>query len=443
MSDIKKGNYSSWQEEYKAKLCTAEDAAKTIQSNDRIGLGGGTCIPPAFSTAISKRAGEIKDVLISLGLAFGLYDFMKPENKESFTIETMFVGPMERICLDWKTAHYIPSHLLDVPAYGLSRKFTHLGTVASPPDENGYMCRSLFGSFFSKELIKRADKMVVEVNKNMPRINTEDFMIHVSEVDYIIENDTPIFELPNIPITETEEKIAAYIAEMIPNDSTIQIGIGGLANAVTHLLLDKKNLGIHTELAVPSIMELMKAGVVNGSKKNFMPNQAVAAFALGTKDFYKFIDGNKDFLFKDISFTNDPLIIGKNDNLISINNALMIDLTGQVASESIGIKQYSGTGGQVNFVNGAKYSKGGKSIIALNSTYVDKEGKIQSKVLSTLPQGTIVSTSRNDVEYIITEYGVANLRYKNMTDRIRTLINIAHPDFRDKLKNDAKRNNWL
>jgi len=436
-------NKSSWKEEYKAKLCTAEEAAKTIESNDRIGLGGGTCIPPAFATAISKRAGEVKDVLISLGLAFGLYDFMKPENKESFSMETMFVGPMERICLDWKTAHYIPSHLLDTPNYGLSRKFTHVASVATPPDENGYMCRSLFGSFLNKEIIGKADKVVIEVNKNFPRINTEDFLIHVSEVDCIIENDAPVFELPNIPITETEEKIAAYIAEMIPNESTLQIGIGGLANAVTHLLMDKKNLGIHTELAVPSIMELMKAGVINGSKKNFMPNQAVAAFALGTNEFYNFLDGNKDFIFKEIGFTNDPLIIGKNDNLISINNALMVDLNGQVASESIGIKQYSGTGGQVNFVNGSNYSKGGKSIIALNSTYVDKEGKIQSKILSTFPQGTITTTSRNDVQYIITEYGVVNLRYMNMTERIKSLINIAHPDFRDKLKSEAKRNNWI
>ncbi|MDY0131051.1 MAG: acetyl-CoA hydrolase/transferase C-terminal domain-containing protein [Desulforegulaceae bacterium] len=434
---------TQWKDLYNQKLCSAEEAAKIIVSNDKVGLSGGTCIPPAFCRALSARANELKNILLGLGFAMDFYDFMDPKNKESFEIETMFVGPVERICMQQGVSNYVPLHLGDCPSYVESRGYNIVSSVVTPPDENGYMCRSLFGSFLHKKDIAKADTVIVEVNKKLPKINSEDFMIHVSEVDHIIENDADIFEVPEIVITETEKKIASYISELIDDGSTIQLGFGGLGNAIGHNLKNKKNLGMHSEVVTPSVMELVKSGVINGSQKTFMPGKVTAAFCVGTKEFYDFIHENDDFVFKDISYINNPLIIAKNDNLVSINNALMIDLTGQAASESIGTYQYSGTGGQLNFIHGAKLSKGGKSIISLNSTFTDKNGELKSKIVPYFPPGTIVTTPRTEVEYIVTEYGVANLRYKSTATRVKALISIAHPQFREELVKKAEKNNWI
>ncbi len=436
--------YSTWQEEYQAKLTSAEEAAKVVQSGESIFFGGGTGIPTAFATALGKRADELENITISQGYAMGLFDYMKPENKERFQIETMFVGPMERICMQWGVAQYKPMHLSDIPAAALHANCRRVAFVATPPDENGYMNRSCFGSFLpNEECVKPADTIIVEVNRNAPRLNSDDFKIHVSDVDFIIENDFPLFELPDIPIMDEEKKIAEYIADLVPDGSCIQIGLGGLANAVGYLLHEKKDLGMHAEVVTPSVAELVKAGVINGLRKNFMPGKVVSAFAVGTKKFYNEIHNNDSFYFKEVGWVNNPDIIGLNDNLVSINNTLMVDLTGQAASESIGIMQYSATGGQLDFILGARKSRGGKSILSLNSTYTDKNGKLQTKIMPTFPAGTIVTTPRTLVEYIITEYGVANLRLRTVKERAKSLIGISHPEFRDQLTFEAKKNGWL
>ena len=435
---------SSWQEIYKAKLCSPQEAAAGVTSNDTVFVGGGTGIPRAFVNAVGLRAGELRNVTLFQGLAMDLYEYMKPEHKESFNIETMFVGPMERVCMEWGIAHYVPMHLADLPDIARSKKFNKTAFMVTPPDENGYMNRSCFGSFCpNEECIQRSDVVIAEVNQNTPWLVSDDFKIHVSKVDHIIENHSPIFILPETPASKTEKEMAGYIADLIPDGATIQLGFGGLANAIGHFLLGKKDLGMHSEIVTPAVMELMEKGVINGSKKTFMPGKVVSAFAIGTQEFYDFINRNEDFYFKEIGWVNNPDIIGRNDNLISVNTALMIDLSGQVAAESIGTKQYSGSGGQVNFVHGAKKSKGGKSIIALKSTYTDKEGVLHSKIVPTFPLGTIVTTSRNDVEYIVSEYGVANLRYESIEKRTRKLIAISHPDFRDELEFEAKKTGWL
>lgn len=437
-------HYSTWQEEYRAKLRTAEEAAKVVQSGESVFFGGGTGIPTAFATALGKRAHELTGITISQGYAMGLFDYMKPENKERFQIETMFVGPMERICMQWGVAQYKPMHLSEIPAAAVHAACKRVAFVATPPDEKGYMNRSCFGSFLpNEECVKPADTIIVEVNKNAPRLNSDDFKIHVSDVDFIIENDFPMFELPDIPIMDEERKIAEYIADLIPDGSCIQIGLGGLANAVGYLLHKKKDLGMHAEVVTPSVAELVKSGVVNGSRKNFMPGKVVSAFAVGTKKFYEEINNNENFYFKEVGWVNNPDIIGLNDNLVSINNTLMMDLTGQAASESIGITQYSATGGQLDFILGARKSKGGKSILSLNSTYTDKEGNMRSKIMPVLPAGTVVTTPRTLVEYVITEYGVANLRLRTVRERAKSLISIAHPDFRDQLTFEAKKNGWI
>ncbi len=435
--------FSSWQDEYRAKLCSAEDAAKVIRSDDKIAMSGGTCIPDAFSRALSARSGELKNVMLSMGLALNLYDYMKPENRESFHIETVFVGPMERICMEWGTAQYVPTHLGHTGLYSDYVGFNRVAAVVTPPDENGYMNRSCFAGFVDKNVISKADTIIVEVNKNTPWLNSTDFTIHVSEVDHIIENHIPIIEIPDIPITDIEQKIAGHISDMIPDGSTIQLGFGGLGNAIGYFLKDKKDLGLHAEVVSNSIMDLVSCGAINGSRKNYFPNQVLCSFCVGNRKFYDYIDHNTNFVFREIGFINDPRNIGQNDGLISINNTLMVDLTGQAASESIRSRQYSGTGGQVDFIQGARYSRGGKNILALNATYNDKDGKLRSKIVPFLPHGTIVSTSRNDVEYVVTEYGVAHLRYKSISKRIHELINIAHPEFRDKLLHEAKKIGWI
>lgn len=437
-------HFAAWKDEYDAKLTTAEEAVKCVQSDESVFFGGGTGIPTAFATALGKRASELKNVTISEGFAMGLFDYMKPENSESFHIETMFVGPMERVCMQWGVAQYKPMHLSDIPAAAIYADFNRVAFVATPPDENGYMNRSCFGSFLpNEECIRPAETIIVEVNRNTPWLNSDDFKIHVSDVDFIIENDFPMFELPEIPITDEERKIAEYIADLVPDGSCIQLGLGGLANAIGYLLHEKKDLGMHAEVISPSVTELVNMGVINGSRKNFMPGKVVCAFAVGTRKFYDDIHRNENYYFKEVGWVNNPEIIGKNDNLISINNTLTMDLTGQAASEAIGPKQYSATGGQLDFILGAKRSKGGKSILSLNSTYTDKEGKIQSKIMSMLPEGSIITTPRSLVEYVVTEYGVANLRLRTIKERVKSLIGIAHPDFRDKLTFEAKKIGWL
>ncbi|HZK43832.1 MAG TPA: acetyl-CoA hydrolase/transferase C-terminal domain-containing protein [Syntrophomonadaceae bacterium] len=443
MKELNQMNIHGWKEEYQKKLTSAEEVAKLVKSNDVILYPGGTNIPHDLSVAISNRVTELKNITICLGLALKLYDFMQPQYRENILIETPFVGPIERMCLEWRTAQYIPVHLNQLAIWQDDRKPNISAMVVTPPDENGFMNRSCFGGLVPNRAISKTDIVVVEVNDKTPWLAGDDLKIHVSEVDYILESDADLTEIPDIPITDIERKIAAYISDMIPDGSTIQLGLGGLANAIGYFLRDKKDLGVHSEVVQKSFKELMELGVVNGSKKNFYPGKVLATFCVGDKELWDFVHRNEDFLFTEVEYNNNPYIIAKNDNLVSVNNALMIDVTGQVASESIREKQYSGTGGQNNFVQGALMSNGGKSIIALNSTFKDKEGKIKSRIVPFLPPGTIVSTSRNDIQYVVTEYGVANVRFKGIAERVRDLIQIAHPDFRDELIFQAKKIGWL
>lgn len=441
--DRKKFDFTNWQDEYKNKLISADDAARLIKSNDIIMTAGGTNIPHDFSVALSKRISELKNITFRLGLALKLYDFMQPQYRENITIETPFVGPVERMCLEWKTAQYIPVHLNQIVDWQNHFKPNISAFVVTPPDEEGFMNRSCFGGLVPRSVMEHTDTVIVEVNPKTPWLVGDVLKVHVSEVDYIIESDADLVEIPDIPITDIERTIAGYIADMIPNGATIQLGLGGLANAIGYFLRDKKDLGVHTEVVQKSFMDLMKLGVVNGSKKNFYPGKVLATFCVGDKELWDFVDKNDDFLFTEVEYNNNPYIIAQNDNLISVNNALMLDVTGQVAAESIREKQYSGTGGQNNFVQGALQSEGGKSIIALNSTYKDSAGKLKSRIVPFLPAGTIVSTSRNDIQYVVTEYGVANVRFKGVAQRVKELIKIAHPDFRDELTFQAKRIGWL
>lgn len=434
----------SFEDDYKAKLISPEDAASIIQSNDTLFTGGGVNIPKAFSTALGARASELTNVTILQGFAMALYEYMKPETRGSFNIETMFVGPLERICMEWGVGSYTPHSFSDLGQVALKAKPNRVAFSATPPDKDGFVNKSCFGSFLPrKECLEPAETVICEINTKLPWCCGDDFKVHISEIDYIIESDTPLFELPEIPITHVEETMAEYIVDMVPNGSTIQLGFGGLANAIGHLLKDKKDLGMHTEVVTPAVTELIKAGVITCSKKNFYPGKLIAAFAVGTNQFYEDLHKNQLFEFKEVHWVNQPENIAKNDSLISINNALTMDLTGQTASESIGIKQFSGTGGQSNFNQGAKMSRGGKRIICLDSTYTDKEGNLKSKIVPTLAEGTIVTTSRNEVEFVVTEYGVVDISFESISKRVKKMISIAHPQFRDELTFTAKKNRWI
>jgi len=346
--------------------------------------------------------------------------------------------------MSWGVGSYKPHSFSDLGEVARRVAPNVVSFSATPPDSEGYVNKSCFGSFLPrKECLEPADIVICEINNHLPWCSGEDFKVHISEIDYIIENDSPIFELPETPITDVENRMAEYIVDMIPDGSTIQLGFGGLGNAIGHMLYGKKDLGMHSEVVTPSVTELVKAGVITGAKKNFYPGKIITAFAVGTRQFYDDLDHNELFEFKEVHWVNQPANIAQNDNMISINTSLMIDLTGQAASESIGTTQYSGTGGQVNFNQGAKFSKGGKRILAIASTYTDKEGNLRSKILPTLPEGSIVTTSRNEQEYICTEYGVVNINFDCIRDRVKKLISIAHPQFRDELTFEAKKAGWI
>ncbi len=432
-----------WQQLYQEKLGSAEDAARQVKHNDVIAMVGGSCVPEAFTSSLAARGQDLHNVSLLVGFALKEYDYMKPAYKNHFNLETAFVGPMERISIQQGITTYVPIHLQKLGQWLDARQPNIVAAAVTPPDEQGYMHRSLYAGLCHRRAFEQANTVIVEVNRNLPRLCGDDLKIHVSEVDFIIENDSPLVEIQDIEITPLEKQIASYISDMIPNGSTIQLGLGGLANAVGYFLRDKKDLGVHAEVVSNSIMNLMKLGVANGSQKSFLPGKVLGCYCVGNKELWDFAANNDDFIFSEVEYVNNPEIIGRNNNLISVNNTLMMDLTGQAASESIGTRQYSGTGGQVNFVHGAARSPGGKSILALSSTFTDVEGKLQSKIVPLLPAGSIVSTPRTDVEYVVTEYGVAALRWQSVAERVKRLIQIAHPDFRDQLKFEAEKYGWI
>ncbi|MDD3269931.1 MAG: acetyl-CoA hydrolase/transferase C-terminal domain-containing protein [Syntrophomonadaceae bacterium] len=433
----------SWQDDYRKKICSAEQAASLIMDHDVISMAGGSSIPRGFAEALGRRVKDLHDVTLLQGFTLSPFEFMQAEFKDNIHIETAFVGPTERACIQDGLATYVPVHLHNIGEWLYRRQPNITAHAVTPPDEQGYMNRSCYAGLSHRKAFEAAATVIAEVNPNLPWLCGEDLKVHVSEVDYIIENPFALEEVKDIAITENETMIAHYIAEMIPDGSTIQLGLGGLANAVGHFLKDKKDLGLHTEVISNSAAELMKLGVINGARKSFHPRKTLGCFCVGDKTLWEFVDHNEDFCFYEIDFINDPQVIAQNHNLVSVNNTLMMDLTGQAASESIGTYQYSGTGGQGDFVRGASISPGGKSILALNSCFVDRAGQRHSRIVPLLPAGTVVSTPRTDVEYVVTEYGVAALRWQSITQRVKLLINIAHPDYREELKHQAQKLGWI
>ncbi len=420
----------NWKDLYNSKLATAAEAVTHIKSGDRVVFGHACGEPKNIVEAMVKNYEQYKNVEIVHMVAMGKGEYAKPEMAPHFRHNAIFVGGCTRNAIAEGRGDYTPVFFHEVPK--LFKKGLLPIDVAmvqvSKPDEHGY-CSLGVSVDYTKAAIETAKLVIAEVNDQMPRTYGEAF-VHVSELDVIVETSNPITELNPPKIGDIEKAIGENCASLIEDGSTLQLGIGAIPDAVLLFLKDKKDLGIHSEMFSDGVLELFESGVINNSKKAIHRGRMIVTFLMGTKRLYDFVDNNPVVEMHPVDYVNDPVVIMKNSKMVSINSCIQVDFMGQVASESIGTTQFSGVGGQVDFVRGASMAEDGKSIIAMPSTAA--KGKV-SRIAPYLDQGTAVTTSRNDVDYIITEYGIAELKGKTLQQRARNLINIAHPDFRDQL----------
>ena len=430
-----------YSKQYKEKLVTAEKAAELVKSGDWVDYGW--CVGTAydFDKALAKRVNELKDVNLRGGVIFWEPEVIKAdETGEHFTWNSWHCSGIERKMASNKRAFYIPLRYSEMPRYYRENPIPVDVAVmqVTPMDKHGFFN---FGPNASHmmALIESSKKVVVEVNKNMPRcLGGFESEVHISKVDYIIEgSNTPIAAMKAGSYSE----VANMIVEEIPNGACLQLGIGGMPNAVGSVIAnsDLKDLGVHTEMYVDAFVEMTEKGKITGAKKNIDRFRQTYAFGAGTKAMYDFMDDNPMLMSAPVDYTNDARIIASLDNFISINNAVDVDLFGQVSSESSGTKHISGAGGQLDFVLGAYLSNGGKSFICLSSTVTDKEGKMTSRIIPTLKEGSAVTAARPNTHYVVTEYGKVNLKGLSTWQRAEALINIAHPDFREELIKDAEK----
>lgn len=424
---------------YDEKLISAEDAVQLIKTGDHVVTGLGSSEGRNFLSHMHEAKAE--NFTFSNCLLMGNYDFVKKEYSKKIDIDGWFFDPSLRRAFPNGNTSYIPNnlHMAGKARFEYKKPNIYVG-VSTMPDEHGYVSLST-GNTYERQAIDLADIVILEANKNFPR-TFGDVEVHISEVDYFIESDYKPPVLPNVEPNEKDMAIGKIIADLIPDGATLQLGIGGIPNAVAKFLYDKKDLGIHTEMLTSEMARLAKAGVINGRRKTLNKRKIVTTFIMGDEELYDFAHNNPSVMVMDGNYTNDPFIIKDNDNMYSINTAVEVDLTGQVCSESIGPRQISGAGGQSDTARGAVESKGGRSIIALYSTQDIKnketgEVKTISKIASILTPGAAVTLHRSDVDIVVTEYGVADLRGRTVRDRVKALVGIAHPDFREQLKQEA------
>jgi len=430
----------SWTEQYSQKVVSAAEAVKAVKSGDRIFLTGNCSVPSQILSALVDRAEELKDVEINQALTVGSADYVSPEMEGHLRVNTMFISHNTREAVQAGRADFTPVLLSEFPLLFKNKvlpvnvAFVHL----SPPDPHGY-CSFGVEVGLSKSAAESAEIIIAEVNEQMPRTLGDSF-IHVSAIDYIVPVDYPLPELAmgEGKPSEKVEKIAAFIADLIPDEATMQMGIGAIPDAVLNHLFDKKDLGIHTELFSDGVIELVEAGVLTNAKKTIHPGKIIAGFILGTKRLYDWVHNNPLIEFLRTEYVNDPFVVSRNHRMVAINSAIEVDLTGQICADSIGTKLYSGVGGQLDFIYGASRSVGGVPIIALPATAKDF-----SRIVPTLKLGAGVITTRNHVHYVVTEYGVADLYGKTIRERAQDLINVAHPDFREELTREAKELHYI
>ena len=431
---------------YNQKIVTAEEAVKVIKPGDKI-LAHSNCAFPSFlMEALVKRKNELSGIQIMHALAVGDISYMDPGLENSFRHNAFFIGTNSRKAVNEGRADFTPIFLYETPLL-FAKGYIKLDVAlihVSPPDEHGF-CSFGVEVGLTKTGAEKAKIVIAQVNKNMPRTLGDSF-IHISKINYVVEVDEDIAELPQgsrdqLPeVTAINKKIAKNIAELIEDGSTLQMGIGAIPDFVLQYLSDRKALGIHSEMFSDGTIDLVDKGVITNEMKTLHPGKIVAGFVLGTKKLYNFINNNPMIEFHRQEYVNDPFIIAKNSKMVAINSAIEIDITGQVCSDSIGPRFYSGFGGQLDFIRGAARSDGGKPIIALPST--TKDFKI-SRIVPHLKPGAGVVTTRGDVHYVVTEYGVAQLFGKPVRERVKALIEIAHPDFREELYKYADENKYI
>jgi len=411
----------------------AEDAVKPVKSNDRVFVHSVAAVPQILIDALVERAAELRDVEFVHLHTEGKATYAEPAYVESFKVNAFFVGPNIRSAVNDGRADYIPVFLSEIPA--LFRRGVLPIDVAlihvSTPDKHGF-CSLGVSVDIARSAVECAKIVVAQINPQMPRTHG-DALVHISDIDHAVFVDTPLPEVKMPELTDIDRAIGSYVAEMIEDGSTLQMGIGSIPNAVLASLLGHKDLGIHTEMFSDGLIELVEKGVVTGRKKAKHPGKIVAGFVMGTRRLYDFIDDNPQVLMLDIAYVNDSAVIRRNPRVIAVNSAIEVDLTGQICADSIGTRQYSGVGGQMDFIRGASLSEGGKPIIALPS--ITSRG--ESKIVPFLKEGAGVVTTRAHVHYVVTEYGVADLYGKNLRQRAAALIAVAHPDHREDLERSS------
>jgi acyl-CoA hydrolase len=430
----------SWEIEYKKKLRTSEEALRCVQSGMRVYIQPGCAEPETLVEALMKRGPFVHDVEIVHMMTMGAAPYVAPEMAGHFRHNAVFIGGNVRDAINDGRADYTPIYLSEIE--GLFESGAMPLDVAliqvSPPDSHGF-CSFGVGVDTTLTAAKCARYVIAQVNDQMPRTYGDSF-IHVNDIDAVVESSRPLCAMKKPVSTDLQIAIAKNVAGLIEDGSVLQTGIGGIPDAVLPMLMDRKDLGVHSELVSDGVIPLIEAGVLTGARKNFKPRKIIVGFVLGTKEVFDFVDDNPIFEFHPTAYTNDPALIARNDNMVAINSALQVDLTGQVCSDSIGNRFYSGIGGQVDFLRGASRSKGGKPIIAISSTA--KSGAI-SRIVPMLDPGAGVVTSRGLVRYVVTEYGVAYLHGKCIRERAKALIEIAHPKFRDELYAYCEHTKWL
>ena len=426
----------SFQALYQSKRVTPEDAIDQLRNGDFIIVPTGVGEPPTLLTALSEQRRRFLDIKVAQILAVRKFDYFDPETEDHVRHMAFFFGGASRAGGQTGSVDFIPCSFSDIPVMIQRGQIPAdvVFSMASPMDEKGFFSLSL-GPDYTMAAVAKARAIVLEVNPNVP-FAYGNCHVHVSQVSALVESDAPVLEVGLPKIGPVQQAIGKYVADMIDDGSTLQIGYGGIPDAVVMQLADKHDLGIHTEMIGDGILTLIESGAITNRKKNYLPGKMVATFALGSKKLYQFMERNPMLEMHPADFTNDPYLAGQNDKLVSINATLQIDLLGQCGSESLGPLPYSGSGGQVDFVRAANRSQGGKSFIVLPATAKDDT---LTRIVPTLTPGTHVTTSKNDVNYVVTEFGVAQLRGKSAKQRTQELIAIAHPDFRAELTEGARR----
>ena len=424
----------SYQEVYKQKLTTADEAVKAVKSGDWVDYGWSVCSADALDKALARRMGELTDVKIRGGILThkpAIFDV--PNAAEHFCWNSWHMGGIERKAVSEGFSYYIPLRYSELPGYyrNCIKSLDVAMFQVAPMDEHGWFNFGPGGSHL-KAVCECAKTVIAQVNKAMP-YSYGDAVIHSSRLAAAVEVDSPLVEVPTAVPTETELRIGSYIAELIPDGATLQIGVGGIPNAVLGALGGHRHLGLHTEAMTDGVLPLLESGVIDNSQKAVMPGVTVASLALGSRRLYDYMDYRKDLVMKDVAWTNDPFRIRQNPRVMAINSAVEVDLTGQVCADSVGMRIISGVGGQHDFMYGGALSEGGKTFIAIPST----TPKGESKIRALLSPGAGVVTTRHMVQHVVTEYGVAHLRGRNLAERARALIAVAHPSVREELERAA------